>query len=85
MPDALDPIPRSRCARLGAAAALALLGALGGCVGYPAAVPPPGSVAAGYGYTCYAGFYTCTLPAQGPAGAPCSCPGIGAPSYGTIR
>ncbi len=84
MPDMIDHTPRPRRARVGAAAALALLGALGGCVAAPV-VAPPGSVGYGYGYTCYAGFYTCTLPAQGPVGSPCSCPGIGAPSYGTIH
>lgn len=81
MRDATRSTPRLR--RLRAVAALALLGALGGCVGVAAPVGAP--VASGYGFTCYAGFYTCTLPAQGPVGSPCSCPGIGAPSYGTIR
>lgn len=85
MPDAVGHTSRSWRVRVSMAAALALLSALGGCVGEPGLVAPPGSVGYGYGYTCYAGFYTCTLPAQGPVGSPCSCPGIGAPSYGTIR
>jgi len=60
---------------------------LAGCSGVPqsltpadAALPPgtPGGV------VCHAGAYTCRLPAPGPLGAPCSCPGLGAPSYGTI-
>jgi hypothetical protein len=54
----------------------------------PVYYPPPAPPAAtpvGYGYMCYAGNYTCALPAQGPVGSVCSCPGIGAPSYGTIH
>jgi hypothetical protein len=38
-----------------------------------------------YGSTCYAGNYVCQLPAPGPVGSGCSCPALGAPSYGTIR
>lgn len=58
-----------------------------GAVSYGAApatviAAPPG---APYGATCYAGFYTCTLPASLPLGTQCTCPGIGAPSYGTVR
>lgn len=55
---------------------------LGGCVAAP---PPlaPGEVYASQ--QCAAGFYTCVLPAPGPVGTPCSCPGLGAPSYGVIR
>ena len=37
------------------------------------------------GGTCFAGAYTCAAPPNAPAGSPCSCPGIGAPSYGTVR
>lgn len=56
---------------------------LGGCV---VEVPGPSAGAAsGYGYTCYAGVYVCRLPQQLPAGTQCSCPGIGAPSFGTVR
>ncbi len=61
---------------------LAALLALSGCYGTPQAIsaqPNP------YGYVCYAGFYQCTLPAQYPVGSQCSCPGIGAPSYGTVH
>jgi hypothetical protein len=39
----------------------------------------------GYGTTCYAGAYTCQLGAQIPVGSQCSCPGIGAPSFGAVR
>ncbi len=62
-----------------------LLGVLGvaGCTGV-AAGPQPG-VAPGYGYTCYAGAYVCHLHEQVPVGAQCTCPGIGAVSYGTVR
>jgi hypothetical protein len=84
MPVAVDHTSGPRRTAVRAVALLALLGALGGCVAAPV-VAAPGSVGYGYGYSCYAGFYTCTLPAQGPVGSPCSCPGIGAPSYGTIR
>lgn len=67
----------------GRVAALAVLGAtLSGCVGVAA---PSQGAAPGYGYTCYAGVYVCRLPQQIPAGTQCSCPGIGAPSFGTVR
>ena len=57
---------------------------LGGCI---VAVPTSASVGAapGYGYTCYAGAYVCRVPQQTPIGAECSCPGIGAPSFGRVR
>lgn len=45
--------------------------------------PPVQNVA--YGVTCYAGVYTCQLQQQLPVGAQCSCPGLGAPSYGNVR
>ena len=41
--------------------------------------------AAAYGVTCYAGVYTCQLPQQLPVGTQCSCPGLGAPSFGNVR
>ena len=64
-----------------ALAAAALM--LGGCV---VEVPATGSTAApGYGYTCYAGVYVCRTPQQVPVGSPCSCPGIGAPSFGRVH
>lgn len=73
-------------------AGLAFLGALAGCVGEPTAgqpvgyaVPPgapPPPVA--YSGVCHAGFYTCTLPVSEPVGTGCSCPGLGAPSYGKV-
>ena len=37
------------------------------------------------GATCYAGVYTCALPQGLPVGSQCSCPGLGAPSYGNVR
>ncbi len=63
-----------------AAAALAALAALGGCVGVPAPV-----ASNGYGSTCYAGAYVCQLGQQVPVGSQCTCPGLGAPSYGDVR
>ncbi len=56
--------------------------ALAGCVG---AAAPQAAPAPGYGYSCSAGVYVCQLPEQVPLGSQCSCPGIGAPSYGTVR
>ena len=56
-----------------------------GYAGPPPANDAPPSQATAYGYTCYAGNYTCRLPASGPVGATCSCPGIGAPSFGSIH
>jgi hypothetical protein len=58
-----------------------LLAMLSGCEGAPTAEQ---GAAAGYGYVCHAGFYQCTLPAQYPLGSRCSCPGLGAPSYGRV-
>lgn len=37
-----------------------------------------------YGATCYAGVYVCPAPGYTPVGSTCSCPGLGAPSYGTV-
>ncbi len=64
----------------------------------PNGYPPPGQqqsgyapqpqdppIATAYGSTCYAGFYTCALPQTLPIGAQCSCPGLGAPSYGSVH
>jgi hypothetical protein len=48
------------------------------------AQPPAGQQVA-FGSTCYAGVYTCALPQALPVGAQCSCPGLGAPSYGNVR
>ncbi len=50
--------------------------------------PPPAVVyapPAPFGATCYAGVYACRLPALQPVGSGCACPGIGAPSYGSVR
>ncbi len=70
-------MPLSVLRRLGIVAALC---GLAGCVGTPTVVRPTG-----YGATCYAGAYVCQLPAQAPVGAQCSCPGLGAPSFGAVR
>ncbi len=37
------------------------------------------------GGRCYAGIYACALPQALPVGAQCSCPGLGAPSFGNVR
>ena len=78
-------------------AVLAALLSLGGCYVAPGAIAPfgvaepSGTVYApppdGRGYagtTCAAGNYVCPV-APGPLGAQCSCPGLGAPSFGVIR
>lgn len=62
---------------------LMLASALSGCVGQAAAGPPPAPNP--YGYTCYAGPYICRLPAQYRVGTSCTCPGLGAPSFGTVH
>ena len=38
-----------------------------------------------FGSTCYAGVYVCAAPAQTHIGVGCSCPGIGAPSFGVVQ
>ena len=75
--------------------------ALAGCYSVPGAIGPmpyapvspvlgaAGTASAGQvvgyiGTTCNAGFYICQVP-PGPVGARCACPGLGAPSFGTIR
>lgn len=63
------------------AALTGLLG-LAACVAPPVVVPP-GSVV--LSQQCSAGFYQCVLPTGQPAGSPCACPGLGAPSYGVVR
>ena len=75
---------------------LTLLGVLplGGCYVAPGAIAPFGApVGTVYaplrsgeyaGATCAAGAYVCQVP-PGPLGAQCSCPGLGAPSFGVIR
>lgn len=78
-------------------AILAALLPLGGCYIAPGAISPgvyaePAGtvyaappVSAQYaGTTCAAGAYICQIP-PGPLGAQCSCPGLGAPSFGVIR
>ena len=38
-----------------------------------------------YGATCFAGNYTCSAAPYTKLGAVCFCPGIGAPSYGSVQ
>jgi hypothetical protein len=79
--------PRVASLRVLALLFLGLL-SLAGCSGTATAVAPArGEVSRSGpgGITCHAGTYVCQLPAYGPIDAPCSCPGLGAPSYGTIR
>jgi hypothetical protein len=45
----------------------------------------PSNQPVAYGATCYAGVYTCAAAANTPVGAVCSCPGLGAPSYGSAH
>ena len=77
-------------------AVLAALLPLGGCYVAPGAFSPFGPAETGtvyappprgteyVGTTCAAGNYVCPV-APGPLGAQCSCPGLGAPSFGVIR
>jgi hypothetical protein len=44
-----------------------------------------GSDKVAYGAMCYAGVYHCAAPSQTPVGETCSCPGLGAPSYGSVQ
>ncbi|GBR13414.1 MULTISPECIES: hypothetical protein [Gluconobacter] len=74
-----------RRSALRVAAGLSFLG-LGACVGTAASGPVnPSAPVAGYGYTCKAGIYTCKMPTQVPLGTSCSCPGLGAASYGNVH
>jgi hypothetical protein len=66
-----------------AIALAATLTALTGCDQPPPLPPQPVQAGVPYGSFCAAGSYSC--PASGQVGAPCACPGLGAPSYGTIR
>ncbi len=77
-------------------AALSAAVLLGGCYAVVPVAPAPvatgTAVDPGYssstvaqGTTCYAGVYVCTMPAPGAVGSPCACPGLGAPSYGTVH
>ncbi len=83
-------------AALGRLAAVCAVGGLtAGCVGVAAPVTQPvgygpaapvyAPASITYGGQCFAGPYRCRLSAIGPIGNPCTCPGIGAPSYGRIR
>jgi hypothetical protein len=47
--------------------------------------PNSGGGKVAYGASCYAGIYHCAAPAYTPIGETCSCPGIGAPSYGSVQ
>jgi hypothetical protein len=51
----------------------------------PQATPQMSQANTPYGSTCYAGIYTCGAAPQSHVGAVCSCPGIGAPSYGSVQ
>lgn len=51
----------------------------------PAAAPAGGAVQVAYGYQCFAGAYQCPLGRSVPVGSSCSCPGLGAPSFGVVR
>ena len=73
-----------RVLRHGMLPGLLLASLLAGCAG-GAQTGPQAGVVPGYGYTCYAGAYMCRLPEQVPQGSQCSCPGLGAPSYGSVR
>ena len=60
--------------------------------GYPQPAPPQQTPAPElsqaqrpYGATCYAGVYTCAAAPQTQVGSGCSCPGIGAPSFGEVQ
>ena len=50
-----------------------------------AAAPQVSQANTPYGSTCYAGVYTCGAAPQSHVGSGCVCPGIGAPSYGSVR
>ena len=58
---------------------------------YPPAAQPPaatqaqGNAKVAYGSMCFAGVYQCAAPAYTPIGQGCTCPGLGAPSYGTVQ
>jgi hypothetical protein len=51
----------------------------------PAQAPQMSQANTPYGSTCYAGVYTCAAAPQSHVGSVCSCPGIGAPSYGSVQ
>lgn len=59
---------------------------LNGCSGTAETPVPAGTQSSvGYGSVCKAGIYSCHTPYQVPLGSPCSCPGVGAPSYGNVH
>ena len=51
----------------------------------PAPAPEMSQAEVPFGSTCYAGTYVCRAPAQSRVDSECSCPGLGAPSYGVVR
>jgi hypothetical protein len=57
----------------------------GGTAAPPAQAPQMSQANTPYGATCYAGVYTCGAAPQSHIGSTCACPGIGAPSFGTVR
>ncbi len=75
-------MPNTRLIR--PALALALL-ALGSCAAAPPPEAPLQPGQAYYSQRCQAGFYQCNLPTYAAVGSQCSCPGLGAPSYGVVR
>lgn len=81
-----EPGTRVRSVARGAIALAAAALMLGGCVSeVPVGSSASVGAAPGYGYTCYAGVYVCHTPQQVPLNSPCSCPGIGAPSFGRVH
>jgi hypothetical protein len=65
--------------------AFAVLVSLSGCYGVPGSPTSPALSVGTEGGTCYAGNYVCPLSVPGTRGTTCSCPGLGAPSYGIIN
>ncbi len=58
--------------------------ALGGCAQPPAPAAPLQVGGNYFSQRCNAGFYRCDLPVAAEIGSQCACPGLGAPSYGTV-
>ena len=57
---------------------------LSGCAQPPAPAVPLQAGGAYFSQRCSAGFYQCDLPVAAEVGTQCACPGLGAPSYGTV-
>ncbi|MDI2090275.1 hypothetical protein [Commensalibacter oyaizuii] len=73
----------SFCIKSSLLGSLFLLAACSGTASTP--VPPGTESPAGYGSSCKAGMYSCKTPYPVPLGSPCSCPGVGAASYGNVH